>query len=420
MENDEWQERRRESVNEKDTMKNSRKTNVKSNTSDIEAKEKKEQQEQEKILAAKYLIELIRSVLEERKPQPKPEKVSMKQLFLTAKNNNLICMAYDAFRQIAEPEDADIMKKWQKTSQSCTVMDVVQRSEGNKIFRAFIEQGEIRILPMKGWIMKGFYPRPEYRQMGDLDFLIDRENRKKARDIMCGMGYRFVKNECDDTVDVYKKEPWMYVEIHNHMTTYKNKTKYEKIWERCEKKDGLYVMNWDDYYMFMLDHLEKHFYSSGCGVRFLLDLFIFMEKKGKELHRDVLEKEFRIRGEENFFEQLEKTALSWFGKEYHVGDTRMEKLILVSGAFGTDDQKYANRQAEIQAKYKNEKSVKTMYFLTRVFPEYSYMCNIYPVLYKVPVLMPVMWIVRLLCAPVTKMDRIRKEVRFWKNMGKKE
>lgn len=40
-------------------------------------------------------------------------------------------------------------------------------------------------------------------------------------------------------------------------------------------------MNWDDYYMFMLDHLEKHFYSSGCGVRFLLDLFIFMEKKGR-------------------------------------------------------------------------------------------------------------------------------------------
>ena len=69
MENDERQERRTEPENERDTMKNSRKTNVKSNTSDIEAKEKKEQQEQEKILAAKYLIELIRSVLEERKPQ---------------------------------------------------------------------------------------------------------------------------------------------------------------------------------------------------------------------------------------------------------------------------------------------------------------------------------------------------------------
>lgn len=406
-------------MNEKDTMKNSRKTNVKSNTSDIEAKEKKEQQEQEKILAAKYLIELIRSVLEERKPQPKPEKVSMKQLFLTAKNNNLICMAYDALRQIAEPEDADIMKKWQKTSQSCTVMDAVQRSEGNKIFRAFTEQGEIRILPMKGWIMKGFYPRPEYRQMGDLDFLIDRENRKKARDIMCGMGYRFVKNECDDTVDVYKKEPWMYVEIHNHMTPYKNKTKYEKIWERCEKKDGLYAMNWDDYYMFMLDHLEKHFYSSGCGVRFLLDLFIFMEKKGKELHRDVLEKEFRIRGEENFFEQLEKTALSWFGKEYHVGDTRMEKLILVSGAFGTDSQKYTNRQEKIQKKYKNKKVAKAMYFLTRTFPEYSYMCNIYPFLYKAPVLMPVMWIVRLICAPVTKMDRTERKSDSGERWGRK-
>lgn len=48
------------------------------------------------------------------------------------------------------------------------------------------------------------------------------------------------------------------------------------------------------------------------------------------------------------------------------------------------------------------------------------MCNIYPFLYKAPVLMPVMWIVRLICAPVTKMDRIRKEVGFWRKMGKKE
>lgn len=40
MENDEWQERRTEPVNERDTMKNSRKTNVKSNPSDIEAKER--------------------------------------------------------------------------------------------------------------------------------------------------------------------------------------------------------------------------------------------------------------------------------------------------------------------------------------------------------------------------------------------
>lgn len=413
---DEWPERRTEPVSGKDKMKNSRKTNVKLNTSDIEAKEKKEQQEQKKILAARYLIELIRSVLEERKPQPKPEQISMKRLFLTAKKNNLACMAYEAAKQIAGPEDADIMEKWQKSSQSCTVMDAIQRNEGSKIFRAFTEREGIRVLPMKGWIMKEFYPRPEYRQMGDLDFLIDGENRKKAKNIMCDMGYTFARNECDDTVDVYKKEPWMYVEIHNHMIPYKNKTRYENIWERCGQKDAVYSMNWDDYYIFMLDHLEKHFYSSGCGVRFLLDLYIFLEKKGEELHRDVLKKEFRIRGEESFFEQLEKTALSWFGKEYHVGDTRLERLILVSGAFGTSEQKYANRQAEIQAKHKNKKAVKAMYFLTRTFPGYSTMCNIYPFLYKVPVLMPVMWIVRLVCALATKKERIQSEVDFWKKM----
>lgn len=155
MENDEWQERRTEPVNERDTMKNSRKTNVKSNTSDIEAKEKKEQQEQEKILAAKYLIELIRSVLEERKPQPKPEQISMKCLFLTAKKHNLACMAYDAAKQIAGKEDKEVMETWQTASRSCEIMNVVQKNEGKKLLVKLTDE-QIRVLPMKGWIMKQF------------------------------------------------------------------------------------------------------------------------------------------------------------------------------------------------------------------------------------------------------------------------
>lgn len=418
MENDEWQERRTEPVNEKDTMKNSRKTNVKSNTSDIEAKEKKEQQEQEKILAAKYLIELIRSVLEERKPQPKLEQISMKCLFLTAKKHNLACMAYDAAKQIAGEEDKEVMEAWQNYSRTCMIMSAVQGKEGERLLERFSDN-QVRVLPLKGWIMRRFYPKPEYRQMTDLDFLIDIENRKAVRKIMTEQGYQFLYIENENTVDSYQKNPWMHVEIHNHMISY-NKERYEKIWERCEKKDGLYAMNWDDYYMFMLDHLEKHFYYSGCGIRFLLDVYIFQQAKGKELHRDKLKKEFRKRNQEAFFKQVEETANAWFGEAYHVGDTELERVILLSGTFGTNSQKFENRQEKIQKKYKNKKVAKAMYFLTRTFPEYSYMCNIYSFLYKAPVLMPVMWIVRLLCAPVTKMDRIRKEVRFWKSMGKKE
>lgn len=419
MENDEWQERRTEPVNERNTMKNSRKTNVKSNTSDIEAKEKKEQQEQEKILAAKYLIELIRSVLEERKPQPKPEQISMKCLFLTAKKHNLACMAYDAAKQIAGKEDKEVMEAWQNYSRTCMIMSAVQGKEGERLLERFSDN-QVRVLPLKGWIMRRFYPKPEYRQMTDLDFLIDEENRKAVKQIMTDQErYQFQHIENENTVDSYQKDPWMHVEIHNDMISY-NKERYENIWERCEQKNAVYSMNWDDYYMFMLDHLEKHFTLAGCGIRFLLDVYIFLQAKGKELHRDKLKKEFRKRNQEAFFKQVEETANAWFGEAYHVGDTELERVILLSGTFGTNSQKFENRQEKIQKKYKNKKVAKAMYFLTRTFPEYSYMCNIYPFLYKAPVLMPVMWIVRLICAPVTKMDRIRKEVGFWRKMGKKE
>lgn len=201
-------------MNEKDTMKNSRKTNVKSNTSDIEAKEKKEQQEQEKILAAKYLIELIRSVLEERKPQPKPEQISMKCLFLTAKKHNLACMAYDAAKQIAGEEDKEVMEAWQNYSRTCMIMSAVQGKEGERLLERFSDN-QVRVLPLKGWIMRRFYPKPEYRQMTDLDFLIDEENRKAVKQIMTDQErYQFQHIENENTVDSYQKDPWMHVEIH--------------------------------------------------------------------------------------------------------------------------------------------------------------------------------------------------------------
>lgn len=322
-------------MNEKDTMKNSRKTNVKSNTSDIEAKEKKEQQEQEKILAAKYLIELIRSVLEERKPQPKPEQISMKCLFLTAKKHNLACMAYDAAKQIAGEEDKEVMEAWQNYNRTCMIMSAVQGKEGERLLERFSDN-QVRVLPLKGWIMRRFYPKPEYRQMTDLDFLIDEENRKAVKQIMTDQErYQFQHIENENTVDSYQKDPWMHVEIHNDMISY-NKERYENIWERCEQKNAVYSMNWDDYYMFMLDHLEKHFTLAGCGIRFLLDVYIFLQAKGKELHRDKLKKEFRKRNQEAFFKQVEETANAWFGEAYHVGDTELEKVILLSGTFGTN------------------------------------------------------------------------------------
>jgi len=111
-------------------------------------------------------------------------------------------------------------------------------------------------------------------------------------------------------------------------------------------------------------------------------------------------------------------ATERLAKEYHLPVRRYSDYLFVK--------EFVNEKISVEGlidileKYKNKKVAKAMYFLTRTFPEYSYMCNIYPFLYKAPVLMPVMWIVRLICAPVTKMDRIRKEVGFWRKMGKKE
>lgn len=63
------------------------------------------------------------------------------------------------------------------------IMSAVQGKEGERLLERFSDN-QVRVLPLKGWIMRRFYPKPEYRQMTDLDFLIDEENRKAVKQIM--------------------------------------------------------------------------------------------------------------------------------------------------------------------------------------------------------------------------------------------
>ena len=97
-------------------MKNSRKTNVKSNTSDIEAKEKKEQQEQEKILAAKRagIKEIIMSA-ENKKNIDEIQEIYLKGLTFHYVNDIKEVFAIALTNEkVADPIDLSVKKPSQE------------------------------------------------------------------------------------------------------------------------------------------------------------------------------------------------------------------------------------------------------------------------------------------------------------------
>ncbi len=366
--------------------------------------------ETHRLLIAKYIVELVRSVLEERSPKKRPDGISMAEIFRIVQKQRMECITYDAVRQVTEKEDEQVLLQWYRSSRICAAQSKMQKREEQAILSELIQSG-VRNMPLKGCIMKKLYPREEYRQMSDLDLLIDVNNRKTVQTILENLGYCFESRECEDTVDVYRKEPWMCVEVHNSLLSghHKNYSKYTDIWERSVEKNGVYQMSWDDYYIFMIEHFAKHFYISGCGIRFLLDVYIFLEKKGTDLHPEYLKEQFRVRNLEDFRQKMEKLAYQWFGKEGRIGDTEEECTILLSGVFGNLQNYYRNMQKEIYQKYKIAWLVKPIYIWKRIFVPYYEMCEKYPVLEKWPVLLPAAWMFRLFRTLLTQRKRFFRE-----------
>ena len=361
--------------------------------------------------AGLYVVELLRAVLEERKPKEKPDMLSMENIYRMAKKHSVECMAYDGAVQIAEPGDEAVMQKWKERSRLCGIQGMVQKAESEKLFKELPAHG-IRILPLKGCIMKKLYPKEPYRQMADLDILIDEENAGKAREVMEGLGYEG-KSEWGG-VDIYEKKPWMCIELHRFMlpTEFQNWKKYLNIWDRATGKDGVYRMTWDDYYVYMIEHFAKHYYVSGSGIRSVLDIYIFLTKMKTELHLDYLETEFRERKLQEFRINMEELAQKWFSKDAAEEMQESGRRVITSGTYGTEKGYFQNVEEELKRKYRASWLVKLIYMFKRIFPGYRVMYDNYPVVKKVPLLLPVMWIYRIITAVIKRPEKLKRELNF--------
>lgn len=83
------------------------------------------------------------------------------------------------------------------------------------------------------------------------------------------------------------------------------------------RKGFLYVYDFEaeDFYIYMMAHMAKHFYKRGCGIRNLVDIYVFLEKFGGEMNADYLQKQFAGLGLTAFTEHMEKLARIWLQGE---------------------------------------------------------------------------------------------------------
>ena len=347
------------------------------------------------MILAEYLAELIRAQLEGRKPKDIPQEITIDEIIDIAHRNHMDYLLLGALLKVdVLPEDKkELLKAVVMRSLMRTMTQVKELQEMERRFEA----AGVKNQPMKGARMKFVYPSPEMREMSDIDVLVDADCWSKAVEILQEMGYELKQSIKHH--DIYQKKPFMLVEAHRVMydkTVDGGQYRYFSSFSKTVLREGMkytYDFKTEDFYVYMMAHMAKHFYAMGCGIRNLVDVYIYQEKYGAQMDRGYLREELKKCGILEFTEHMEKLASIWLkGEKWTSFYSDLFHYMMDSGIYGKDENGIWNKFAEekMHGKEASPSQLKRWYY----FPPISYMSEYYPWLEDHPGLLPIAWGIR--------------------------
>jgi len=254
-----------------------------------------------------------------------------------------------------------------------------------------LEQAKIPFIPLKGSVLRQYYPEPWMRTSCDIDVLVHGEDLDPAMDALV-QNLQYTAKE-RTTHDVLLDTPsGVHVELHFDLVEEGRAQRaidvLRSVWDNAfPAGEGLFRHEMSDafFYFYHIAHMAKHFENGGCGIRPFLDLYILDRMEGADREgRDGL---LAAGGLLQFADTARTMSEIWFGDgEPDEFFLFLERFLLHGGAFGTAE----NRVALSQEK----KGGKAGYFFSRVFAPYDKLKRYYPILEKYPILTPVMQVRR--------------------------
>ena len=277
-----------------------------------------------------------------------------------------------------------------------------------------LEKAGIWFLPLKGMILKEYYPKPGMREMGDHDILFDAARAEAVKAIMEGLGYA-TESFGSSHHDCYCKPPFLRFEMHRELFEPIHGEKLYGYYRDVEKRllgDGCEKhLSPEDFYLFMTAHEYKHYADRGTGLRSLLDTYVVLQKTA--FNMDYVSAEAEKLGMAEFEAQNRSLAQHLFsGGKMTASDMEMLEYILSSGTYGTWDHRVQNRLSRLgygKLRYAWERLIEPF---NKNSWNYQTWVRLYPFFYRHKILLPFLMVPRIIHL---KTDELQAEVKAFKN-----
>ncbi len=286
---------------------------------------------------------------------------------------------------------------YEKAYKISLAREATQEFETQDITEEFERRG-IKYMLLKGSVMKHLYPSPELRSMCDVDILYDTAHFDELEEIMTERGYELKEASGTDGVNVsYIRKPFMNFEFHGVLMDTDiplYNAYFGNNFEHTVADEGFRVKYPDeDFFVFMMAHLAKHYFHGGTGLRSLADIWLFLRKKTQLDMTAVYEKLKKIKLDEFTDIIIGVNGVLFDGNEPTAQQSDIIDYIFHSGTYGTQQHRTADGIKDISKK---------QYLLRRLFPDREFMSINYPSVKKCALLLPIFWIVRLISVAFKK------------------
>ena len=314
--------------------------------------------------------------------------------------------------------------KWSQEQMKALYRDMNFATERAKIL-AFLEENGIWYMPLKGIVLKEYYPHPELREFADNDILFDESAAEKVEAYMLSVGYKRKQSDSGHVME-YEMEPCFNFEMHRALYHTNNPAfyaYYKEVKKKLIKDEGNkcgYHFSDEDFYVFMISHAFKHYRDNGVGIRTLLDIYIYNKANGEGLDYSYIESQLQKIESYEFERIMRDLSEKAFSGLPQIFSEKEEEILLYyfqSGTYGKSDIGIHNNYERLTGETDFSSKGRIKYWFKRIFSLEHYK-RAYPRAYKTVVLIPFLILFRMVRG-LTKRDALKNENEKLKRLDKR-
>lgn len=310
-------------------------------------------------------------------------------VYTLANKHDLAHLVGQAVSKLGLPDGPALQKCKEKTLQA--FYRYAQFNYEYECICKTLEGGEIPFIPLKGSVLRGYYPEGWFRTSCDIDVLVKEADLDAAVQLLQEVLSYKLQEKSGHDVSMFSPSG-VHLELHFTVIEDERLPATQRVlnryWEDSAPVEGMEyqrAVSDEMFYFYHMAHMAKHMENGGCGIRPFLDIWVLNNRVSHDVaaRNRLLEEGGML----TFARAAENLTGVWFsGDEQTPQSLCFGRFILDGGVYGNMENMVTLRQTK--------KGSKVKYLLSRIFVSHSVLKQYFPVLEKHKWLTPIYQVAR--------------------------